>query len=76
MEPLEKLEMIVKGTLAQKKKDYEMSRYKASNLYVLGLDHEISTLQSVLCEIDAIKRNAPTKSDEMVLKMYPPDQWK
>ena len=68
--------MIVKGTLAQKKKDYEISRDKASNLYVLGLDHEISTLQSVLCEIDAIKRNAPAKSDEMVLKMYPPDQSK
>jgi hypothetical protein len=76
MEPMEKLEIIVEGTLMSKKRDRDISKDKTSNLYVLGLDHEINTLSWVLYQIDAIKRKHPSMSDEMVLKMYQPDRSK
>jgi len=47
---------------------------KTSNLYIMELDHEINTLSWILTEIDGIKRNVPSMSDEMVMKMYQLDQ--
>lgn len=70
MDPLDKLELIIKGTIKQKKVDYERGKDKHSNLYLLGLQANIDTLSWVWAEIDAIKRNAPHVTDEIVLKMY------
>jgi hypothetical protein len=70
MGPLDKLELIIKHTIGQKKKERKNSEGKHSNLYILGLDHEIDMLRVIFCDIDGIKRNVPSMSDEMVLKMY------
>ncbi len=43
------------------------------NLYLLRVQSSIDTLSWVWTEIDAIKRNAPHVSDEIVMKMYGPD---
>jgi len=75
MEPLEKLELIIKYQIRRKKAEREKSKHH-SNLYILELDQEINTLSWILTEIDAIKRNVPSMSDEMVMKMYQPDQSK
>ena len=69
MRRLEKLEIIIKYHLAEKKRKRENSTH-SSNLYLLELDSEISMLQKIMSEIDAIKRNHHTVTDEMILKMY------
>jgi hypothetical protein len=70
MDPLDKLELIIKGTISQKKKERERGKDNHSSLYILGLDHDIDTLSWVWTEIESIRRNAPAVSDEIVLKMY------
>lgn len=70
MDPLDKLEIIIEAEIKDKKAEREKGKDKHSSLYILGLDHEIDTLSWVWTKIDAIKRNAPSMSDEMVLKMY------
>lgn len=69
MEPLEKLEIIVKLDLAEKKRKRESTNH-SSNLYVLGLDHEISMLEEIVFAINAIKLNHYSVSDEMISKMF------
>ena len=73
MEPLEKLELIIKYQIRRKNAEREKSKYH-SNLYIMELDHEINTLSWILTEIDGIKRHVPSMSDEMVMKMYQLDQ--
>jgi hypothetical protein len=65
MEQLEKLEIIVKYDLAEKKGKRENTVH-SSNLYILGLDHQISTLEEIMIAINAIKRNHYSVSDEMI----------
>lgn len=69
MEPLEKLEMIIKWELAEKKRKLGNNQ-QASNFYILGLEHEIKALDVVMISINAIKRNDHSVSDEMISKMY------
>lgn len=69
MEALEKLELIVKGELAEKKRKLGNSK-QASNFYVSGLEHEISALEVVMIAIDKIKHNHFSVSDERITKMY------
>ncbi len=70
MEPLEKLEIIVRGRQNQKKIERGRGKDKHNRLYILGLGHEIDMLSVVLCDIDSIRRNVPSMSDEIVQKMY------
>lgn len=69
MEALEKLEMIVKWDLADKKRKLGNSK-QASNVYVSGLEHEIKTLEVVMIAIDKLKHNHFSVSDERITKMY------
>lgn len=70
MEPLDKLELIIKSLIEQRKKERKNGEGKHSNLYIEGLDHEIDMLRVVLCDIDAIRRNVPNMTDEKVQRMY------
>ncbi len=76
MNQLDKVEFIVMGILAKKKYEYEISKDKASNFWIAGLDHEISMLERVLSEIGAVKRSGSETSVKVLLKLYPPDQSK
>lgn len=70
MEPLDKLQMIIEGNIRQRKTDRAKKMDKVSSLSILELDQEITTLRQVLGEIDAIKRNLTSVSDEMIEKRY------
>ena len=66
MDPLDKLVLIIEGTISQKKKERERGKDKHGNLYIIGLDHEIDTLSLIRSYIGMIKRNAPSMADEMI----------
>jgi hypothetical protein len=76
MDNFEKIELIVKGKLKERKAKLERARNKTSDpygsspLYVDGLQHDVDMLSIIACEIDAIKRNHPAVRDEMIQKMY------
>jgi hypothetical protein len=70
MEPLDKLELIIKGAIKQKKAQRDRGMDKHSIQYIQGLGNEIDALSWVWTKIDAIKRNHPNVSDEMIMKMY------
>jgi len=70
MEPLDKLEMIIRYTLKEKEWSLETSKEHTSVFYITGLEHEISLLRVLLGDIESIRRKSPDVSDEMVLKMY------
>jgi len=70
MDPLDKLQIIIEGNIRKRTADRTKSELKASSLCILELDEEITTLRQVLGEIDAIKRNVPSMSDESVQKRY------
>jgi hypothetical protein len=76
MDNFEKIELIVKGKLKERKAELERARNKAGDphgsnpVYVEGLEHEVDMLSIIACEIDAIKRNHPAVMDEMVQKMH------
>jgi hypothetical protein len=74
MEPLEKLEMIIRGELANRKKERERANNRHGLIYVQTLDNQISMLDWVVAHIDMIKRNAFPVSDELVMKMYGPSK--
>lgn len=69
-EPLDKLEMIYRGMQKQKKIERDRGRDKHSNLYILGLDHEIDMLSVVLAELKAVKENHHSVRDEIMQKIY------
>ena len=73
MEPLEKLEMILRGMIQKNKQEIE--RAKNSGLhpaypYPNGLEHEVVGLQKALARLHEIKQNAPSMDDDIVIKMY------
>ena len=70
MAPLDKLQMIIEGNIRKRTADRAKSADKASSLCILELDEEITTLRQVLGEIEAIRRNVPRMSDEIVQKRY------
>lgn len=63
-------EFIPEGTITQKKKERDRGNDKHSNLYIVGLDHEIDALSLVKSYLRMIKRNAPLMADKVVTKMY------
>lgn len=69
MEAFEKLEMIVKWELAEKKRKLGNSK-QMSKFYILGLEHEIKALEVIMISIKAIERNHHSVSVEMISKMY------
>ena len=69
MEQLEKLEIIIKYHMAEKKQKRENSTH-SSSLYTLELDCEINMLKKIRSEIDAIKRNHHLTSEETITKLY------
>lgn len=70
MDPLDKLELIVKERIRERKAESQRGRGKHNPAYLQGLDSEIDALQWVWSKIDAIRRNAPAVSDEMIQRMY------
>jgi hypothetical protein len=76
MDNFQKIELIVKGKLKERKVKLERARNKAGDpygsnfVYIEGLQHDVDMLSIIICEIDAIKRNHPAVRDEMVKKMY------
>jgi hypothetical protein len=73
MDSIDKIELIVKGTLERKKRERKNgNEAKHSKLYLRGLDYEIDMLEFILGDIYSIKRNTDSVSDEMLVKMYGP----
>lgn len=70
MEPLDKLETILRYMLKKKEWSLEISKEHTSVFYITGLEHEITLLREVLGDINSIRRNSPDVTDEMVTKMY------
>jgi len=73
MDPLDKLEFILKGMIQKNKNEIERAKNSGMHPaypYLNGLEHEVVGLQKALARLHEIKRNAPSMSDEMVLKMY------
>ena len=70
MEPLDKLEIIIKAEIKERKAELERSGERHSALYLEALHHEIDCLGWVWTKIDNIRRNVPAVSDEMIKRMY------
>lgn len=47
LDVLDKRELIIEGTIKQKEKERPRGKNKHSNLYILGLDHEIDALRLI-----------------------------
>jgi hypothetical protein len=67
LDPLDKLELIIEGTINQKKNERERGKDKHSNLYIMKLDHQIDVLLLVKSYVGMIKRESPSMCDETVL---------
>jgi hypothetical protein len=70
MEPLDKLETILRYTLKKREWSLEITKEHTSVFYITGLEHEITLLREILGDINSIKRNSPDVTDEMITKMY------
>lgn len=68
MDPLDKLELIVKDKIKEKT-EFERGKGKHNPTYLQGLQDEIDALSWVWTEIDAIKRNGPSVTDEVMEKI-------
>ncbi|MEW6604479.1 MAG: hypothetical protein AB1351_07285 [Thermoproteota archaeon] len=55
MDNFEKIELIVKGKIKERKIELERSKEKHNQMYVLGLEHEVTALTRIALKIDAIK---------------------
>jgi hypothetical protein len=72
MDPLDKLEIIFKHEIKEKKKKFERGIGKSSDLYLGGLRNEIDALSWALTIVWNVKRNSPTATDEMIERLYGP----
>jgi hypothetical protein len=73
MEPLEKLDLIFTGVIAQKKREVQIGTAKGMNpgfAYLNGIENQITAYENALAFVRQIKRNVPSMADEVVLKMY------
>ena len=70
MDPLDKLEIIVKDRIRGAKAEFESGKGRHSPLYLDAPQHEIDTLSWVWTRINAIRQNAPSVSDETIERMY------
>jgi hypothetical protein len=70
MDALEKLELVLSGEINKKKAALDIDRKSGSVVYTYGLENQINALEWALNQLQMIKRNAPSMSDEIVLKMY------
>lgn len=72
----EKIDLIVNGMLKEAKAKLKRARRNEGDpcgdnpTFIQTLQDEVDTLSQIWCEIDTIKRNDPSVSDEMVQKMY------
>jgi hypothetical protein len=73
MDPLDKLEIILRGEIAKKQKEFDRARgseIKPSSIFMHGIEHEKIGLERALWQLRAIKQNAPDVSDEVEQKLY------
>jgi hypothetical protein len=70
MNPLDKLEIIYKDEIKNKKKQVERGNEKHSPVYVDGLRHEIDALSWALTIVWNIKSGSPSATDEMIQRSY------
>jgi len=69
MDPIEKLEIILRHQLKRKKYTVSIGEGKHSVLVIEKLKGEIHSLEMVLIELDMLKQNAPSVSEPVVEKM-------
>jgi len=69
MDNFQRIELIVKGRLNERKKELEKCRRRGptapSSLYVLGVKHEVCMLMRIAGDIDSIKREHHSIRDEI-----------
>ena len=69
MEPIEKLDIILRYQLRKKKYTLSIGEGKHSVLVIENLKGEIHSLEMVLIELDMIMQNAPSVSEPVIEKM-------
>jgi hypothetical protein len=70
MEPLEKLDIIVKHEIKKTKAAQERSIGRHSPIYIQDLTTKIDTLGWVWTMINAVRGNMPSVADEMIKRLY------
>lgn len=69
MDNFQRIELIVKGRLNERKQELEKCRRRESTapsgLYVLGVKHEVCMLMRIAGDIDSIKRDHPPTRNEI-----------
>ena len=69
MDNFERIELIVKGRLTERKRALELCR-DVNDLYATGVKHDVDALVRVLGDIDALKNNHYSVSDAKLLEDY------
>lgn len=73
MDPLDKLEIILESLIKDKKRELKQETDKGiqlSSVYLYGIENQVDAFEKSLEFVRAIKRNSPSMSDEVVIKMY------
>jgi hypothetical protein len=70
VEPIEKLEIIIKHEIRKVKAERERGIDKHSPLYIQDLSTRIDTLSWVWTKANAIMGDAPSVTDEMIQRLY------
>lgn len=69
MDPLDKLDIILRYQLKRKKYTLSIGEGKHSVLVIEKLKGEIHSLEMILIELDMIKRNTPSVAEPVIEKM-------
>ena len=69
MDNFERIELIIKGRLAERKRALELCK-NVNNLYATAVKHDVDALMRVLGDINALKNNHYSVSDAKLLTEY------